>query len=552
MEAGAPATGATTLAALGAAAGDTFGITGTTGDGKSFSASIVVGDPATETLESLRAQIESKFDAAGQDVSVAIADGRIVVTDSVSGDSRLAFSIAAGLANGTIDFGGTTTTLGRKAELTQGADATLVVDGTELTRSSNVVADAIGGVTLTLQQAEVGTAVSVDIARDLEPAIGAVQAFAKAYNELVAFAEKETSASGRLAFDGTLRQSVASFRTLLLTDVAGLADGATFRRASPVGVALSKTGTLDVDANALRTALQTDLAGVQALFGTMGTSSSGQVEFVEGGTATQPGRYDVRITRAATVSSTIAAGSTLGGGYVDPTGTHRMSVTDAASGRTASIALAAGDDADAVAWKLNAVFASERMRLGATVEGGQLRISSLDHGSAPSFTVAYEDGATGSAAAQVGIAAATYQNGVDVEGSITVSGEAIPVAATGRGRVLTGATGTPMEGLQLRYMGTDDAPATSTVDYSLGLGGAMVRAAAQVTATDGFLSAQSLQSDLQIQRLTKRSEDAQARIETRRAALLRQFAAMEAALSRITAQGTWLASQVKALQPAQQ
>ena len=57
---------------------------------------------------------------------------------------------------------------------------------------------------------------------------------------------------------------------------------------------------------------------------------------------------------------------------------------------------------------------------------------------------------------------------------------------------------------------------------------------------------------MQIQRLTKRSEDAQVRIETRRAALLKQFAAMEAALSRITAQGTWLAGQVKALQGSQQ
>jgi len=549
QEGGAPATGATTLAALGVSANDTFTIAGTTGDGKVVRSTFTVGDPATQTLQSLAEHVQSAYGAAGRDVSVSIEDGRLVVRDSQSGDSQLTFSIAAGLANGTLDFGATTTVVGRTTELAQGRDAQFVVDGKAITRASNVVTDAIGGVTLTLQQAEVGTTVTVDVSRDVDQGIAAVQSFAKAYNELLAFVEKESASTGRLAYNSSLRSSLATFRSILLSDVAGLPDSAAYKRASPIGVALSKTGTLEVDANALRTALQTDLASVQAVFGSRGTSPNGQLEMFVAGASTQPGEYEVRVTRAATTASVLATTGTLGAGYVSASGDDRMSITDGVSGKTGSIALTDGDDATAVASKLNALFLSERMRLTATVEGGQLRISQLDYGSAPSISVAYIDGGDGSeAAAQVGIAAGLVQNGLDVEGSITRAGEATPVAATGKGQLLVAAEGTPMAGLQLRYFGSDAAAEPMTFYYSLGLGGALSRAAELLTGADGFLASQASQAQLQIQRLTKRGEDAESRIETRRAMLLQQFAAMEAALSKITAQGNWLASQIKALQ----
>lgn len=549
QDGGSVATGATTLAALGVAAGDTFTIAGTTGDGKSVRSTFTVGDPAAQTLQSLADHVQSAFGAAGRGVNVSIDGGRLLVTDSGSGESRLSFSIAAGLASGTLDFGATTTTVGRTTELAQGRDAQLVVDGTPITRASNVVTDAIGGVTLTLQQAEVGTTVAVDVSRDAEQGVTAVQSFAKAYNELLAFVEKESASTGRLAYNSSLRSSLATFRSLLLTDVAGLPASAAYKRASPVGVALSKTGTLEVDASVLRTALQTDLASVQAVFGSRGTSSSGQLEMLVAGASTQPGQYDVRVTRAATTASVLATTGTLGSGYLSASGADRMSITDGVSGKTGSIALGSGDDATAVVSKLNALFQSDRMRLTASVEGGQVRIAHLDYGSEPSITVAYTDGGDGSAAAaQIGIAAGLVQNGLDVEGSITVAGETTPVAATGKGQLLTAAAGTAMAGLQLRYFGTDAAAAPMTFHYSLGLGGALSRAAEQLTAADGFLASQASQAQIQIQRLTKRSEDAESRIETRRASLLKQFAAMEAALSKITAQGNWLTSQIKSLQ----
>jgi flagellar hook-associated protein 2 len=53
-----------------------------------------------------------------------------------------------------------------------------------------------------------------------------------------------------------------------------------------------------------------------------------------------------------------------------------------------------------------------------------------------------------------------------------------------------------------------------------------------------------------IDRLNKRADDVQARLDLRRESLMKQFTAMESALSRIQAQANWLTSQINALHAA--
>ena len=84
-----------------------------------------------------------------------------------------------------------------------------------------------------------------------------------------------------------------------------------------------------------------------------------------------------------------------------------------------------------------------------------------------------------------------------------------------------------------------------------GVGSAMSTTAEAMTRTgDGTVALQTQSLERSVESLNRRADDVQLRLELRREALVRQFTAMEEALSRIQAQGSWLASQIKALQPA--
>ncbi|HEX3160426.1 MAG TPA: flagellar filament capping protein FliD, partial [Gemmatimonadaceae bacterium] len=465
--------------------------------------------------------------------------GRIRLTDSQGGDSPLAFSLSVTRAgSGEVQgLGGTEVdTVGRSRTVVAGSDARLRVDGVLLTRGSNTISDALAGVTLTLQNAEVGTTVGVTVAHDLDRAVKATQDFAMAYNNVLAFTKAQSVPGAPLASNGTLRAAMSSLTNVMLTDVAGLA-GSPYSRATLAGVSLSRTGTLDVDATALKAALGTNLDAVRALFGRGGSPTDAQVSFVTGGEGTVPGRYAVEITAAATRGAVTGAG--FAGTYADDGTADSITITDA-GGKVSTVELRNGDSLDAIVTRLNADFAARGMRLVASDVGGQLRLQAADHGSAPAFTVAYAGGgADGSA--QLGLAAGTY-TGTDVAG--TIGGH----AATGRGQVLTGAVGTAVAGLAVSYTGTT-ARSAGEIGYALGVAGMMERVVDGVVRNgDGTVAVQNTSIETSITSLQRRADDVQARLERRRESLVRQFTAMESAISRMNAQGSWLASQLKMLQ----
>jgi flagellar hook-associated protein 2 len=547
---GTSATSSSTLDALrltsgagAVAAGDSFIVSGTTGDGFSVPAfAISITNASTETLDDVATQIEAGFVARGRAVSVAVENGKFVVSDTQSGASQLTVSISAVVAAGTIELGATTTEVGRARQLVSGRDAHIVVDGIDVRRSSNTVTDAIGGTTLTLQQAEPGTEITVDLTRDDDRVVQAVQDYAKAYNDVVSYVERSTAAGGALAFNTAMRSSLSDLRAQILSSVVGLPSGATYDRGGVVGVALNRDGELIVDSAILKSALTTNLSGVKSLFATAGVSSDAQLQYASSGSVTKAGQYSVDVTRAATKPTTLGAAFTFAGAAGD-----RMTVRDGVTGKEVSIDLSNGDSATTVADRLETAFRSLQMRAEAKVEGGALRLSSLDYGSSAAFTVSYTSPSATDIAGQLGIAAGEVKNGLDVEGTFTLGG--VVLAATGAGQLLTGATGTAGEGLALRYSGAAPTASSITVDFALGIGGMIARSGELITRTgDGVVARNTGSLQTSIERFDSRALDVQERLERHRERLVRQFAAMEAALSRIQAQGNWLASQVQALQ----
>lgn len=117
-------------------------------------------------------------------------------------------------------------------------------------------------------------------------------------------------------------------------------------------------------------------------------------------------------------------------------------------------------------------------------------------------------------------------------------------AATLSGSVITGAVGTPVEGLSLTF----DGDASGTVVYSHGFA-ARLEALAQWASdsTDGTLTATIKSRNTSISQLNDDIADWDVRLDLRRSALERQFASLEVALGNLQNQGSWLAGQLAGL-----
>ncbi len=438
-------------------------------------------------------------------------------------------------AGGTATLGQMATqTAGYDRELVQGSNAQIRIDGTLITRSTNTISDAVAGVTFNLLAAEPGTTADVTIARDTSSAVTAVQSFVSAYNALATFVKTQTASGGELPFDGSLRASMRSLTDSLVQNIPGLTG--TYVRAGTVGLTLDKTGQLQLDTNVLSAALSADLPDVKALFGVTATPSNG-LAYLSDTPSTKSGTFAVNISSAATKA--VLNGSGFSGTYTDSGVPDGVTITDGATLATGTVSLSSGDTIDSIVDKFNSLFSSKSMQLIASNVGGQLSISSTSYGSAAKFNLGFDPGDT-AAATQLGLIAGQTA-GTDVVG--TIDG----VAANGSGQSLTGATGTDAEGLAIQYAGT--SAYTGQIVHTLGLAALMSNVSDAVTRSgDGLVAGMTTALQSQIDSLTDRSTQIQARLDAHKAALTQQFTTMETVISKLQTQTSALTNQIAGLQ----
>ena len=155
------------------------------------------------------------------------------------------------------------------------ADATVVIDGFTHTSHSNAITGVIGGVTLTLKGAELGTTKTQTVAPHTRAGKTAVQAFVASSNKhvtTVAAATKydpSTQVAAPLAGDALPRSLSSQLRTLLGSVVAGQPDA--LDALSDIGITTARDGQLTIDDSKLSAALAGDFNTVRSLFaGTSG------------------------------------------------------------------------------------------------------------------------------------------------------------------------------------------------------------------------------------------------------------------------------------------
>ncbi|KPK57696.1 MAG: hypothetical protein AMK73_09895 [Planctomycetes bacterium SM23_32] len=179
-----------------------------------------------------------------------------------------------------------------------------------LERESNVVADLITGVTLTLQATTSGSPVTVAVNTDSEGVKAKIQALVESYNALKTWLNVKTSYNTETEQGGELLGNYAAnlvesmLREVIISEAPGFLDGTdAYTHLGQVGLeTLGRTdddtalGTIELDEDELDAALAEDFEAVIRLFADSfrGYSDSDYLTFHQAsGLLTTPGIYDV-------------------------------------------------------------------------------------------------------------------------------------------------------------------------------------------------------------------------------------------------------------------
>lgn len=244
--------------------------TGTKFSAADSSMAISIGGKTTNlTLtDTTLAGLSSAINKANAGVTATILnDGtsdRLVITGNETGSANGVTIAATGsLAQFDTTGGGMT-----RSQTAQNAE--LTIDGIAVSKASNTVTDAIKGVTLNLNQTNVGSPVKVALAKDTTAVTNQITAFVDAYNTLATAVNKQTAFNATtktgavLNGDASARSILTSIRAELgkaVTDATGL------KTLSDIGIAFQRDGTLKLEKpDKLKSALETNFTGVSSLF----------------------------------------------------------------------------------------------------------------------------------------------------------------------------------------------------------------------------------------------------------------------------------------------
>ncbi len=220
---------------------------------------VVIEVEESDSLES----IANKINASGAEVTAGIFyDGsqyRLQITGKETGAANaITFEESEGLSLG----------LQGATNFQNAQDASLKIDGFDITSSTNQIKDAVSGVTLDLKT-ETTSPIQITVDTDPTTMKSKIEKLVSAYNDVAKIINSELSFAGeakganRLAGDATLR----NLQSALSSIVAGRSDeGGTFSSLSQLGISTQRDGSLSVNSAKLDAALASDPVGVGTMF----------------------------------------------------------------------------------------------------------------------------------------------------------------------------------------------------------------------------------------------------------------------------------------------
>jgi flagellar hook-associated protein 2 len=206
--------------------------------------------------------LENAINTAGLGVTASIitdaSGARLALVANNSG-SASNFTVAA--TGGSFAF----------TQAEPGADASLTVNGIQISSASNTVTGAIPGVTLNLASASPSTTVNLTIAPNTSQASAAINQFVTDYNTLISAVNAQytyTAGSGEgvLAQDPTVQTLQSDLLGALDYTAVPASGTTTVPNLSSLGITVNEDGTLSVNSTTLNNALQNNYGDVQSFF----------------------------------------------------------------------------------------------------------------------------------------------------------------------------------------------------------------------------------------------------------------------------------------------
>ncbi len=422
-------------------------------------------------------------------------------------------------------------------------DATLKINGLNITRDTNTVTGAIDGVTLNLLNADVGNTVKVNVTENTNKVKESIQGFVESYNGVVETANAlssynaETESAGILIGDFTLRSITGQLRSMLSNVVPGLSGN--IRALSDIGITTSIDGTLELDATKLDTALASYPDEIQALFTEQGMPTDPDISFTTATDGTEVGNYAVNISTLATQG--VFNGATINSLIIDANNDNFTISVNGVSSAEVILTQSTYADGDALAAHIQAQINDDDnlKAAGSTVTvtfdsiNNEFDITSEKYGSASKIEFTAVDTNTVN---DFGFSVASGIDGLDVAG--TING----LSASGNGQILTSDGGDSKGLAVLISLGaTGDR---GEVSFSRGVANMLDSLISGFLQTDGLLDSREGGLNTKLEEIADDRVKLDLKIESLEARLIQQFSALDSLISDFNSISSFLTQQL--------
>lgn len=473
-----------------------------------------------------RLLLSSADQGADNSLEISVDEGATAADDiDNSGLSILAFNSSA-----------------TNIEQTQAAqDALVSINGLSITRTSNVLTEAIPGLTLSLKKADLGNPVQVTVkSTDVNQAKGNISSFIGSYNELTNLLNGFTKFGGEDGENGLLLGDTTSRNILqqIRRELGGFIDnGGSYNSLSSIGITTNRDGTLDINSADLTDALEEDFDSVAQLFYAAGNATDNNVEFKDSSGFTQEGKYAVSVVSQAT-QGVLTAQSVAGPITLTASNNTFALNIDGVSSNIIALSQATYNDMNDLAQEIqnrindDAELQKKDVTVSVSYESGAFQITSQAYGSDSKIKIETQNSTLGFTEDAV------IDNGTDIIGSI--GGE----PAIGEGRFLTG-TGLA-SGLLLEITG-NNIGGQGDVTFSRGLASKLDGLLDKFLSSTGQLTAKTESIQNQIDKIGEERLELNERVNTIEARYKKQFVALDVLLGQLKITSDYLQQQIDSL-----
>ncbi|CAK0769992.1 Flagellar hook-associated protein 2 [Gammaproteobacteria bacterium] len=430
------------------------------------------------------------------------------------------------------------------SETQEAKDASLKVDGLNITRSSNTISGALDGVVLNLVgKSQTGVGTTLSIGQDSSKAVDSVKSFVDKYNGVmtainnVASFDKETGKGGILLGDQTVRTVGNQMRGILTSTVSGVTGN--YNSLASIGIKTQRDGTIELDSDKLQAALSADPIAIGKLFGVTGTPTDALVKFSGYSSASKVGTYAVDVTQLATQGFLAGAANsslTINGNNDELS----FKINNIQSGNiklTQKVYASGSDLAAEMQSRINSDTSLKNAGMSVTVgyDVDHFKITSNNYGSASKVELTSADTMTN---VNLGLTVGSGTNGVDVTGSIGGT------SATGIGRILTGAG--DASGIKVDITGGLTG-SRGQISFSRGIGDQLYSLNNRFLSLTGTFASVTSELNKRSSAITSQRTQLDARMTAAETRYRNQFVRLDSMISKMKATGDYLTQQLSGL-----